>query len=172
MAEFLSTAPQQEPGPLYQLNAEYYKRMDAVNFTVKMDDGQEPRSLYKADVVLVGVSRSSKTPLSMYLANRGYKVANVPLVKGIEPPKELEEVDDSKVIGLVIDPKRLVELRSERLRYLHQNPKGHYADYEKVAEEVDYCRRYFRCHPRWFIIDVTKKSVEESASEIMKRLSG
>lgn len=172
MAEFLSTAPQQEPGLLYQLNAEYYKRMDAVNFTVKMDDGQEPRSLYKADVVLVGVSRSSKTPLSMYLANRGYKVANVPLVKGIDPPKELEEVDEAKVFGLVIDPKRLVELRSERLRYLHQNPRGHYADYEKVAEEVDFCRRYFRRHPRWFIIDVTKKSVEESASEIMKRLSG
>lgn len=170
MSDFFGMAPQKEPGLMYQLNAEYYKRIEAVDFTVKQDDGQETRNLYKADIILVGVSRSSKTPLSMYLAHRGYKVANVPIVKGITLPGELAEVDQKKIVGLYIEPKRLVELRSERLRYLRQSPRGMYADFEKVVEEVDFTRQLYRRHPEWLIIDVTRKSVEESASEILKRL--
>jgi hypothetical protein len=162
--------PQKEPGLLYQLDSEYYRRMEAVNFTVKHDDGQEPRSMDKADIVLVGVSRTSKTPLSMYLAHKGYKVANIPLVKGIEPPEELFRVPPERVIALIIEPQRLVQLRSARLRNLMQSPRSSYADYEKVVEELDACRRLYRRNPDWLLIDVTCKSVEESAAEILKKL--
>ncbi len=171
LSDFFGTMPQEVPGLLYKLDAEYYKRMDAVNFTVKQDDGQEPGNLYKADIVLIGVSRTSKTPLSMYLAHRGYKVANVPLVKGLEPPRELFDVDQKRIVGLIIEEKRLMELRSARLRNLRQNPHGDYADYGKVEEELEYCRRLYRKHPEWLVIDVTNKSVEESAAEILKKLN-
>jgi regulator of PEP synthase PpsR (kinase-PPPase family) len=172
LAEFLEMSPQEVPGLMYTMNSEYYRRMEAVDFTVKQDDGQEPRNLYKADIVLVGVSRSSKTPLSMYLAHKGYKVANVPLVPGIEPPKELEEVAPERVVGLLIQTQRLVDIRGSRLRNLGQSPRGSYADYSQVEEELTYCRRFYRAHPAWLVIDVTNKSVEESAAEILTRLHG
>jgi [pyruvate, water dikinase]-phosphate phosphotransferase / [pyruvate, water dikinase] kinase len=170
MSNLFEVSPQEEPGLLYQVNADYYKRMEAVNYTVKQDDGQELRNLCKADLVLVGVSRTSKTPLSMYLAHKGYKVANVPLVKGIAPPQELNQLDEKKVVGLIISVDRLVELRSARLRTLRQNPRGSYADYLEVEEELDSCRRLYRRHPGWQVVDVTNKSVEESASEILRKL--
>lgn len=170
-ADLLGVTPQNEPGLLYQINSEYYKRVEAVNFTVKQDDGQELRNLCKADLVLVGVSRTSKTPLSMYLAHKGYKVANIPLVKGIDPPRELFEIDQKRVVALVIDAKRLVELRSARLRNLRQNPRGSYADYEEVEEELESCRQLYRRHPEWQVVDVTNKSVEESASDILRKLN-
>ncbi|WP_298436242.1 pyruvate, water dikinase regulatory protein [Geobacter sp.] len=171
LSDFFGVPPQKEPGLLYQLNAEYHKRVEAVDFTVKHDDGQDPRGLAKADFVLVGVSRSSKTPLSMYLAHKGYKVANVPLVKGIEPPPELFKVNPSRVVGLIIDPHRLVEIRSARLRNLGQSARGSYAALEKVEEELETCRRLYRRNPGWLVIDVTRKSVEESAAEILQRLN-
>lgn len=172
LGEFLEKRPQKLPGLQYQMNSEYYRRMEAVDFTVKQDDGQEPRNLHKADIVLVGVSRSSKTPLSMYLAHKGYKVANVPIIQGIEPPVELEQVEPGRVVGLIIDTQRLVDIRSARLRNLRQSPRGSYADYRQVEEELSYCRRYYRSHPSWLVIDVTNKSVEESAAEIVSRLHG
>lgn len=171
LSDLFAISPQEEPGLLYQINAEYYKRVEAVNYTVKQDDGQELRNLCKADLVLVGVSRTSKTPLSMYLAHKGYKVANVPLVKGIAPPQELFQLDQRKVIGLIIDVQRLVELRSARLRTLRQSPRGSYADYEEVEEELEACRQLFRRNPEWQVVDVTHKSVEESASEILRKLN-
>lgn len=171
LSDFFGMMPQEVPGLLYQLDSEYYKRVEAVNFTVKQDDGQEPRNLSKADIVLVGVSRTSKTPLSMYLAHKGYKVANVPLVKGIDPPRELFAVAQERVVGLIIEPKRLVELRSARLRNMRQSPRGSYAEYEGVVEELEYCRQFYRKHPEWLIIDVTNKSVEESAAEILKKVN-
>jgi [pyruvate, water dikinase]-phosphate phosphotransferase / [pyruvate, water dikinase] kinase len=172
LAEFLEKRPQKLPGLQYEMNSEYYRRMEAVDFTVKQDDGQEPRNLHKADIVLVGVSRSSKTPLSMYLAHKGYKVANVPIIQGIEPPVELEQVEPGRVVGLIINTQRLVDIRSARLRNLRQSPRGSYADYRQVEEELAYCRRYYRSHPCWLVIDVTNKSVEESAAEIVSRLHG
>lgn len=172
LSDLFEVSPQKVPGLLYQISSEYYKRVEAVNFTVKQDDGQELRNLCKADLVLVGVSRTSKTPLSMYLAHKGYKVANVPLVKGIDPPGELFEIDQKKVVGLIIDAKRLVELRSARLRNLRQSPRGSYADYEEVEEELESCRQLYRRHPEWQVVDVTNKSVEESASDILKKLNG
>ncbi len=172
LSDFFSLPPQQEPGLLYEMNAEYYKRVEAVNFTVKQDDGQELRHLYRADVVLVGASRTSKTPLSMYLAHKGYKVANVPLVKGIDPPKELFEIDQNRVVGLLVDPKRLVELRAARLIQLHQNPRGKYANYDEVLDEVICCKQLYRRNSQWLVIDITHKSVEEAASEILKKMTG
>lgn len=170
LSVFLGIAAQATPGLLHQIDTDYFRRMEAVNFTVKHDDGQETRGLAKADLVLVGVSRSSKTPLSMYLANKGYKVANVPLVKGIEPPEELEDIDPQRVVGLLISPKRLVEIRTSRLVTMGQSTRNSYADYEQVEDEIAFCRQYYRRHPHWIIIDVTNKSVEESASEIMRRI--
>lgn len=171
LSELFDRKPQQEPGLLHQINSDYYKRMEAVNYTVKQDDGQELRHLFRADIVLVGVSRTSKTPLSIYLAHKGFRVANVPLVLGIDPPPELFQIDVNKVVGLTIDPKRLMELRVARLRSLHQNPRGSYSDYESILEELEYSRRIFRQHPQWPVIDVTHKSVEESAAEILRRLN-
>lgn len=170
LSDYFGVPPQKEPGLLYQLDSDYYKRMEAVNFTVKHDDGQEPRNLGKADIILVGVSRTSKTPLSMYLAHKGYKVANIPLVKGIDPPHELFRVAPERIVALIIEAKRLVELRSARLRNLMQSPRSSYADYEKVTEELDYCRQMYRRNPAWMVIDVTSKSVEESAAEILRKL--
>ncbi|AAR33782.1 kinase/pyrophosphorylase [Geobacter sulfurreducens] len=172
LSDFFGEAPQKEPGLLHQINSEYHKRVDAVDFTVKHDDGQDPRGLAKADFILVGVSRSSKTPLSMYLAHKGYKVANVPIVKGIDPPPELYKVDQKRVVGLIIDAERLVQIRTARLRNLGQMPKGSYADYERIEEELEFCRRLYRRNPQWLVIDVTKKSVEESAAEIIQKLAG
>ena len=168
---FLGVTSQAKPGLLHRIDTEYFKRMEAVNFTVTHDDGQETQYLHKADLVLVGASRSSKTPLSMYLANKGYKVANVPLVMGIDPPEELFQINQEKIVGLLIDPKRLVEIRTSRLINMRQSPRGNYADYNQVDEEITFCRRLYRRHNQWMVIDVTNKSVEESCSEILRKMA-
>jgi [pyruvate, water dikinase]-phosphate phosphotransferase / [pyruvate, water dikinase] kinase len=170
LSRYLGASSREIPGLLHRIDTEYHRRVEAVDFTVKHDDGQEPRHLCKADLVLVGASRSSKTPLSMYLAHKGYKVANVPLVKGIDPPEELFQIDQYKIVGLVIDTKRLVEIRTSRLLNMRQSPRGSYADYQQVEDEVAYIKRLYRQHPEWMTIDVTNKSVEEAASEIMRRM--
>lgn len=169
LSEFFGRDPGETPGLLHGVNEAYFRRIEAVEFTVKHDDGQETRNLPKADIVLVGISRTSKTPLSMYLAHRGYRVANVPLVKGIEPPAELFKVDPARVAGLVIDPQRLVELRAARLKHLGQDPRTAYADYGHVEEELQYARGLFRKNP-WVVIDVTGKAVEETANEVLVKL--
>lgn len=171
LSSFLGAASRAKPGLLHRIDTDYFKRMEAVNFTVTHDDGQETQYLHKADLVLVGASRSSKTPLSMYLAHKGYKVANVPLVMGIEPPEELFLIDQEKIVGLIIDPRRLVEIRTSRLINMRQSPRGNYADYDQVEEEIGFCKRLYRQHPQWMVIDVTNKSVEESCSEILRKMA-
>jgi [pyruvate, water dikinase]-phosphate phosphotransferase / [pyruvate, water dikinase] kinase len=170
LSKFLGTESMNTPGLLHVIDTDYFRRMEAVNYTVSNDDGQEMRYLHKADLVLVGASRSSKTPLAMYLANKGYKVANIPLVKGIEPPVELFQINQERVVGLLIDPKRLVEIRTSRLINMRQSPRGSYADYQMVEDEIGYCRQLYRRNPDWIVIDVTSKSVEESAAEILRRM--
>ena len=170
LARYLGTPSKKMPGLLHRIDTDYHRRIAAVDFTVKHDDGQETRYLHKADLVLVGVSRSSKTPLSMYLAHKGYKVANVPIVKGIAPPEELFEIDQSRIVGLTISPHRLVEIRTSRLINMRQSSRGSYADYQQVEDEINYCRQLYRQHPAWFVIDVTNRSVEEAAAEIMRRM--
>lgn len=168
---FLGATSQAKPGLLHRIDTDYFKRMEAVNFTVTHDDGQDTQYLHKADLVLVGASRSSKTPLSMYLAHKGYKVANVPLIIGIDPPAELFQIEQEKIVGLVIDPKRLVEIRTSRLINMRQSPRGNYADYQRVEDEITSCRRLYRQHPQWMVIDMTNKSVEEAASEILRKMA-
>jgi len=170
LSRYLGAPSREKPGLLHRIDTDYYRRIEAVNFTVKHDDGQETRYLHRADLVLVGVSRTSKTPLSMYLAHKGYKVANVPLVFGIEPPVELFEIDQSKIVGLLIDPKRLVEVRTSRLINMRQSPRGSYNDFQQVEDELSACRKLYRKHPEWYILNITNRSVEEAASEIMRHV--
>jgi len=170
LTRYLGAPSREKPGLLHKIDTEYFRRVEAVNFTVKHDDGQETRYLHKADLVLVGVSRSSKTPLAMYLAHKGYKVANVPIVFGIALPDELFEIDQAKIVGLLVDPKRLVEIRTSRLINMRQTPRGSYNDYQHVEDELSACRQIYRKNPQWYILNITNKSVEEAASEIMRRM--
>lgn len=169
LAAFFGRSPKETPGLLHGVDEDYFRRIDAMEFTVKHDDGQETRHLPQADIVLVGVSRTSKTPLSIYLSHRGWKVANVPLVPGIDPPAELALVDPGKVACLVIDPQRLVEIRAARMKTLGQDPRLAYADYEKVDDEIRYSKALFRRNP-WVVIDVTGKAIEETANEVLVKL--
>ena len=169
VAHCVGRSPKETPGLLHGVDEAYFRRIEAIEFTVKQDDGQEPRNLYLADIVLVGISRTSKTPLSIYLAHRGWKVANVPLVKGIDPPSELFEIDPKRIAALIIDPQRLVEVRAARLRNLGQDPRAAYADYEEIEEELKFAKKFFRGHP-WAVIDVSSKAVEETANEVLVRL--
>jgi hypothetical protein len=166
VAHYLGRSPKETPGLLHGVDEAYFRRIEAIEFTVKHDDGQEPRNLCLADIVLVGISRTSKTPLSIYLAHRGWKVANVPLVSGIDLPSQLFDVDPKKIAALVIDPQRLVEVRAARLRNLGQDPKAAYADYEEIEEELKAAKKIFRRQP-WVVVDVSSKAVEETANEVL-----
>jgi regulator of PEP synthase PpsR (kinase-PPPase family) len=169
-SKFFGRSPGQTPGLLHDMDEEYFRRIEAVEFTVKHDDGQEVGHLIHADIVLVGVSRTSKTPLSTYLAHHGWKVANVPLVLGIDPPKELFQVDPKRVVGLYIDPQRLVELRLARLKHLGQDPRTAYADLEEIEEELRYAKLLFR-RQGWVSVNVSGKAVEETANEVLVKLN-
>jgi regulator of PEP synthase PpsR (kinase-PPPase family) len=170
MKGFLDLPAKHKPGLLYLMNEEYLKRMDAINFTVAHDDGQLTKDLPKAGIVLVGLSRTSKTPLSMYLAHRGYKVANIPLVPDVEPPAELFQIDQDKIVGLTISVERLVSIRMARLSKLGHNIRDSYANFERVETELAYARQLFRKNPEWLIIDMTNRAIEEAAGEILKKI--
>lgn len=169
-SKFFGRSPGQTPGLLHEMDEDYFRRIEAVEFTVRHDDGQGVNHLRHADIVLVGVSRTSKTPLSTYLAHLGWKVANVPLVAGIEPPRELSQLDSRRVVGLYIDPQRLVELRSARLKNLGQDPRAAYADLEQIEEEMRFARILFRRHG-WVTVNVSGKAVEETANEVLVKLN-
>jgi regulator of PEP synthase PpsR (kinase-PPPase family) len=158
------------PGPQHGFTDEHFRRVDAVEFAVRHDDGTNLRTLYEADIVLTGVSRTSKTPLSMYLAQRGYKTGNVPLVPDIDPPRELLEIDPSRVFGLTLDPATLVAIRRARLRSLPSLNRLAYADPETVATELRWALRFFRSHG-WRSVDISGKAVEENASRILELLA-
>lgn len=155
------------PGRQYQLDAEYFARIDAMQFTLAHDDGQLMDDLDDADIVLVGVSRTSKTPTCMYLANRGYKCANYPLVPNVPLPHQLEGLKGPLVVGLTKDPKSLSDIRRSRLRFLNQDEESEYAQFEKVREEVASARRLFGRHG-WPVVDVTRRSIEEASAAIMQ----
>jgi hypothetical protein len=164
--KFLDKEPVRESGVIRKLDEDYFKRVEAVEFAVKYDDGKDPRGILKADIVLIGVSRSSKTPLSMYLAHKNYKVVNIPLVKGSKVPDQLFEVPRKKIIGLMIDPSDLIEIRRERIRVLGLDNSVDYVSVEKIYEELDYAERIMRkigCP----VIDMTKKAVEEAANLVI-----
>jgi [pyruvate, water dikinase]-phosphate phosphotransferase / [pyruvate, water dikinase] kinase len=166
LGAYLGTETTPRAGAQHVLNAEYFKRIDALNYTMLHDDGQLPEDFDSADVILVGVSRTSKTPTSIYLANRGIRTANVPLVPGIPPPAGIEEAKRALVIGLVATPERIVQIRQNRLLSLNAANDTSYVDREAVAEEIAASRRLCARHS-WPVIDVTRRSIEETAATIM-----
>src|SRR6185437_1705198 len=158
-------------GAQHVLNAEYFHRIDALNYTMFHDDGQHVEGLEDADVVLVGVSRTSKTPTSIYLANRGIKTGNVPLVPGVPVAQEVENLTRPLVIGLYASPERIVQIRENRLLGLKaHNADDRYIDKTAVAEEIAVSRRLCAKHG-WPSIDVTRRSIEETASAVMRLLT-
>jgi regulator of PEP synthase PpsR (kinase-PPPase family) len=166
LSSYLGTASTARPGAQHMLNAEYFKRIDAMNFTLLHDDGHLPDDLDDADVILVGVSRTSKTPTAVYLANRGVKTANIPLVPGVPPPAVLNTVKRALVVGLVASPERIVQIRQNRLLSLRADDDTSYVDRDAVAEEIAASRRLFARH-NWPMIDVTRRSIEETAAAIL-----
>jgi len=161
--------PRLQPGLVRQLDEEYFERVEAVEFAVKYDDGRDPRGILRADGVLIGVSRTSKTPVSMYLAHRRWKVANVPLVPEIEPPQELFRLPRGKVIGLTVRPEKLLTVRQERLRAIGLPPDADYASAERIRQELAFARDLFirlDCP----VADVTNKAVEETATTVIELL--
>jgi regulator of PEP synthase PpsR (kinase-PPPase family) len=167
---YLGSEKTHRVGAQHVLNAEYFKRIDALNFTMLHDDGQNVDGLESADVVLVGVSRTSKTPTSIYLANRGVKTGNIPLIPGIAPPPQLDTLTQPLVVGLYASPERIVQIRQNRLLGLKaHHDDDQYIDRQAVAEEVAFSRRL--CARRnWPLIDVTRRSIEETAAAVMKLL--
>ena len=167
MASYLKTEIKARPGRQYELNAEYFARIEAMQFTLAHDDGQMLNDLEKADIVLVGVSRTSKTPTSMYLANRGFKCANYPLVVEIPVPEQITSLKGPLIVGLTGDPTRLVDIRRTRLNMIHGDVETDYAKLDKIEEEVRWARRLFTRYD-WPVVNMTRKSIEEAAAAIMQ----
>ena len=163
----LGVSSQARPGRQHALDAEYFARIEALNFVMSHDDGQSAVDLAEADVILVGVSRTSKTPTCIYLANRGIKAANVPIVPGAQLPPELMDNDHSLIVGLTEDPTRLVQIRRNRMRSLDQKAETDYTDLDQVKAEIAAARRLFN-EREWPSIDVTRRSIEETAAAIIQ----
>lgn len=162
-----SGPPRLEPGLVRKLDEEYFRRVEAIEFAVKYDDGKDPRGITRADLVILGVSRTSKTPLSMYLAHKRIKAANVPLVPEVAPPQEVFNLPNYKVIGLTIKPQQLNVIRTERLKTLGLTSHADYASHERILKELEYAEGIMKrigCP----IIDVTNKAVEETASKVLE----
>ena len=169
-SKLLKQEASRKPSGQHVLDQDYYKRIEAVQFTMSHDDGKIISDLSKSDVVLVGISRTSKTPTAIYLANRGYKVANIPIVPNKDTPSQL--IESSKktcVIGLVCDATRLLDVRRNRIHSMHEDRLGDYTSEEKIFNELENSKKLFKKY-NWPIIDVTRKSVEETAASIIKIL--
>jgi regulator of PEP synthase PpsR (kinase-PPPase family) len=167
LSGFLSSQPSGTPGLMHSISEEYFRRIEGVEFAVRNDDGREPRNLKYADLVLVGISRTSKTPLSMYLAQRGLKMANIPLVPDVPPPPELFLIDQTRIYGLMIDLNMIIKVRKERLRHMGLPPDSSYALRDQVLKELRSAKELYDQNPLWPVIDVTRRAVEESAALIM-----
>jgi len=158
------------PSAQHVLDGEYYKRIEAIQFSMSHDDGMKTEDVRNADIILLGVSRTSKTPTSIYLANRGYKTLNIPLVTGQEIPEILKkEPDNFCVIGLTVEPSRLSDIRSNRLEIMKEVNIPNYSDLEFIKDEIDNSKKLFKKYG-WPMIDVTRKSVEETAASVIKIL--
>lgn len=161
------THPRMRPGMVHKLDQDYFERVAAIEFAVKYDDGKNPSGFLKADIVIIGVSRTSKTPLSMYLAHKRVKAANLPLVPEVPLPDELFQIPSHKIVGLIIDPYKLNSIRTERLRTMGLNSDANYAALNRIAEELDYAKAIMRklhCP----IIDVSAKAIEETTNRILE----
>jgi len=166
MSQYLGTPIIHETGAQHTQDDSYYRRIDALNFATTHDDGQLGSRLNNAEVILLGVSRTSKTPTCVYLANRGVKAANIPVVPGIDLPVELESLQGPLVVGLTVSPKRLVQIRRNRLLSLNEQRTTSYVDEVEVRKEVVHAKRLF-ARNQWPVIDVTRRSIEETAAKIL-----
>lgn len=159
--------PKNEPGVIRKIDEAYFSKVEAIEFAVKYDDGKEPRGLLKADIAIIGISRASKTPLCMYLAHKGIKAANLPLVPEVPPPAELYQVPPQRVVGLTIKPALLFEIRKERLKSMGLSPAADYASFERILQELEYADSIMRkvgCP----VLDVTNKATEETAAKVLE----
>ncbi|CAI9292608.1 unnamed protein product [Lactuca saligna] len=165
-----SGLPRGAPGRKFPLTEDYFKRIDAIEFTIKQDDGALPQNLHKSDIVLAGVSRTGKTPLSIYLAQKGFKVANVPIVMGVSLPKALFEVDQEKVFALTINPVVLQTIRRARSKTLGfaEEMRTNYSEMDHVRQELDFACKIFAQNPTWPVIEVTGKAIEETAVTVLR----
>lgn len=155
-------------GLLRAVDEAYFKRIEAIEFTVKHDDGKTLTHLDQADIVLVGISRTSKTPLSIFLSHKGWKVANIPVVLNTPLPEELFKIDQRRIVGLTIDPESLTRIRKKRLEKFGQDPGGEYANMAHIQQEIDYISTLFKANRRWPVFDVTDRALEETAAEIVR----
>lgn len=165
---FFGVHSEGEAGLLRSVDERYYKRIEAIEYTVKHDDGKSLSDLDQADIILVGISRTSKTPLSIFLSHKGWKVANIPLVIETSPPQELFKVDQRKVVGLVIDVDSLTRIRRSRLEKFGQDPGGDYASLAYIEQELQHAQEIFKKNKRWPVFNVTERALEETASEITR----
>ncbi|UHA74538.1 pyruvate, water dikinase regulatory protein [Paenibacillus sp. 481] len=162
-------SPQSRPGLLHEMDEDYFRRMEAIEFTVKCDDGRDTTAILDADIVLVGVSRTSKTPLSMFLSHKGYKVANFPLVPEVKPPQELYQISGDRIFVLTMQEEHLLRIRAERLKALGLPNGSAYTSADRIREELDYAQTLadkWNCH----VIDVSDKAIEETANIILRLL--
>lgn len=155
-------------GLLRAVDEQYFKRIEAIEFTVKHDDGKTLTHLDQADIVLVGISRTSKTPLSIFLSHKGWKVANIPVVLHTPLPEEVFKLDQRRIVGLTIDPASLTRIRKKRLEKFGQDPGGEYANIAHIQKEIEYIREIFKQNRRWPVFDVTDRALEETAAEIVR----
>lgn len=167
MQSFLDVEPREEPGLFHKIDEGYFRRIDAVEFAVMHDDGKHLDGLKHADFVLVGLSRTGKTPLSVYLALEGWRVGNVPLVQGQKIPKQVLDLPRDRIVGLVIDPRRLAEIRRSRMEYIAPGQIMSYDDELEVRDEVNWCRRFFSKN-KIRMVDVTQRAIEETAHLVLR----
>ena len=167
-SKILNQKASHEPSGQHALNDEYYERIEAIQFTMNHDDGNSTKDIEKSDIILVGVSRTSKTPTSIYLANRGFKTSNIPLVNENSLPKKLKDNPQiTCVVGLTTEPERLVEIRKNRMNSLKETENKNYTNIENITKEIINAKKTFQKY-RWPVIDITRKSVEEAAASIIK----
>ena len=167
-SKLLNQKASHEPSGQYKLNDEYYKRIEAIQFTMNHDDGNLVKEIKKSDIILLGISRTSKTPTSIYLANKGFKTSNIPLVNENSIPKILKENPKiSCVVGLSTEAERLADIRKNRMNTLRETETSSYVDIDKIRKEVEDAKKTFKKY-KWPSIDVTRKSVEETAASVIK----
>lgn len=166
LGSYLGVEESHRPGAQHELDARYFSRIEALNYTMAHDDGQSTATLHQADIVLVGVSRTSKTPTCIYLANRGIKAANIPIVSGVPLPAELLEIKGPLIVGLVVNPERLLHIRKNRLLSLKAETDTEYVDLDAIRAELVIARKLF-AEKGWPVIDVTRRSIEETAAEVL-----
>jgi regulator of PEP synthase PpsR (kinase-PPPase family) len=170
LSSILNVPFERLPGKQHDLSDNYFSRISAIDYSLALDDGNKPEKWNEAEIVILGVSRTTKTPTSLYLANFGYKTANIPLIPALDPPKELFNLDKALIVGLTIDPDLLAEVRQTRIKYLNIDKGADYANPEKIREELQMARRLFAkldCP----VINITNKSIEETAAEIVSLMN-